>query len=136
MKKIRRFRVSCFAAGVPLNGSCDKHTASRSLERATEVFFRERKQIPGRYALVVLHQGNLRDQSYRILQICSDPWTRADELTYKHTTFPDFNELIHARGGYFPSLNTANSSCLELANLYDEAQEGRGDRRRVFRYGT
>lgn len=67
--------------------------------------------------------------------------TRADYLTATHTAFQDFEALIFAgQGHYFPSLQTIgtgveNVERAELADLYDQAQDARGDRRRAFRWG-
>ena len=60
--------------------------------------------------------------------------TRADALTQKHTAFNTFAELLDAMGGFYPSLNVANAEKLELADMYDEAQQLREDGRRVCRY--
>ena len=67
--------------------------------------------------------------------------SRADHLTATHTAFPDFADLIFAgHGHYFPSLQTIGkgqetAERAELADLYDQAQAARGDRRRAFRWG-
>lgn len=67
--------------------------------------------------------------------------TRADHLTATHTAFESFADLIFAgQGHYFPSLQTIGTGAetverAELADLYDQAQEARGDRRRAFRWG-
>ena len=67
--------------------------------------------------------------------------SRADHLTATHTAFVDFADLIFAGNGhYFPSLQTIGkgkdtAERNELADLYDRAQEARGDRRRAFRLG-
>lgn len=67
--------------------------------------------------------------------------TRADHLTESHTAFASFADLIFAGDGrYFPSLQTAGHGAetaerAELADLYDQAQEARGDLRRAFRWG-
>ena len=67
--------------------------------------------------------------------------SRADHLTTTHTAFADFADLIFAgHGHYFPSLQTIGAGKetaerAELADLYDQAQEARGDLRRAFRWG-
>lgn len=65
--------------------------------------------------------------------------TRADHLAATHTAFESFDDLIFAKGYYFPSLQTIGTGVenerAELADLYDQAQEARGDRRRAFRWG-
>lgn len=135
MKKPRQFRVSCFAAGVPLNAKCTRHFAPRSHAKAVEIFDREKRQIlPGKYVRVVLHQGNLQHRSYAVHRNCQQ-WTRADDLTLTVTAFDSFQELIDAPG-FFPSLNIAKPDCLELANLYDNAQILRKDGRRAHRYAA
>ncbi len=62
-----------------------------------------------------------------------DAWTR------KHTAFVDFEDLLHAQGGYWPSFYVRGKDAAEaseiraLAELYDTAQAKRGDCRRAFR---
>lgn len=80
-----------------------------------------------------------------------------DEVTKRHTGFKFFVEMVHAPGGYFPSLPQAPSGRYPKAELvymssghkisrelfyaqldflamaYDMAQEARGDARRAFR---
>lgn len=52
-----------------------------------------------------------------------------------HTSFLSFGELVHAAGGYSPSLNITDfPELIILADAYDLAQEIRGDRRRAFRF--
>lgn len=48
--------------------------------------------------------------------------------------FFDFQELLDAAGGFYPSLNVADPERLELANLYDAAQAARNDPRRALRW--
>ena len=48
--------------------------------------------------------------------------------------------IFAGHGHYFPSLQTIGkgketAERAELADLYDQAQEARGDRRRAFRWG-
>lgn len=77
--------------------------------------------------------------------------SRADELARRHTAFPNFNALINAPGNYRPSILTQSAAaCLlpcgsritacrrrqelrELADIYDTAQQARGDNRRAYR---
>lgn len=64
--------------------------------------------------------------------------TRADELTKKLTAFDSFADLLnggfHGKvTGYRPSFTKQNQDTRELADLYDRAQEARGDSRRAFR---
>ena len=67
--------------------------------------------------------------------------SRADHLTTTHTAFADFADFIFAgHGHYFPSLQTIGAGKetaerAELADLYDQEQAARGDRRRAFRWG-
>lgn len=79
-----------------------------------------------------------------------------DTITKSHTAFPTFQDLINAKGGFFPSIQrTPKNICkrskwylsdgrtissemryaeLELLALaYDMAQTARGDSRRAFR---
>lgn len=75
----------------------------------------------------------------------------ADQLTRRHTAFENFAALINAGGSYRPSINTESATaCIlpcgeritarqrcqelrELADIYDNAQQARGDSRRAFR---
>ena len=65
---------------------------------------------------------------------------RTDHLPTPHTAFADFAELVFAWNvHYFPSLQTIGkgketAERAELADLYDHAQEARGDLRRAFRW--
>ena len=61
---------------------------------------------------------------------------RADELTRKHSAFRSFEELITCERNYRPSINMHEPSKRELADLYDAAQEARGDERRAYRFGS
>ena len=63
-----------------------------------------------------------------------------DELTAKHTASRTMQEMLDAKGGYFPSLRTASSrtridrqELTRLANAYDAYQAARGDARRAYR---
>ena len=62
-------------------------------------------------------------------------YARADALTFEHTVFHNFDDLLQAAGDYHPSLDVAVADKLELANTYDAAQGKRGDVRRAYRYG-
>lgn len=64
-----------------------------------------------------------------------------DALTRRLTAFDCFHDLLHAQGGYRPSLRCI-SGCpagknipelTRLADAYDQAQAQRGDPRRAFR---
>lgn len=64
-----------------------------------------------------------------------------DALTRQLTAFDCFHELLHAKGGYRPSLRCV-SGCpggknirklTRLADAYDQAQAECGDPRRAFR---
>lgn len=65
--KTRRYRVSRFAAGCTFKDACDKHYSCKTLPRANEMFEKEREKLNGGY--VVLHQGNLKLESYKIIRI-------------------------------------------------------------------
>lgn len=68
-------------------------------------------------------------------EMTTETTTRADELTVKLSAFESFDELINAKGGYFPSIGSNKSpERKELADLYDAAQEARGDKRRASRW--
>lgn len=136
MKKTRLLRISCFEPGVPLSGQCARHFAPRTAERAAFIFDREKKCIPAKYDRVILHQGNLKRDSYRVLRTADRVWTRADELASRRTAFRDFDELLNAKGNFYPSLRTDLPECKELADLYDEAQQKRNDPRRAHRYSV
>jgi len=64
-----------------------------------------------------------------------------DALTRRLTAFNSFNNLLHAKGGYRPSLRCVSgcpigkniSELKRLADAYDHAQVQRGDPRRAFR---
>ena len=61
-----------------------------------------------------------------------------DQLTAKHTAFTTMQDLLEAKGGYFPSIRTlsAKTDRIELGRLadaYDAYQETRGDSRRAYR---
>lgn len=58
-----------------------------------------------------------------------------DTITRTHTAFATFEELLNAKGGYFPSIDVSVYSKAILADAYDKAQAFRGDRRRAFQYG-
>ena len=84
-------------------------------------YARLRRKIDGtEIARVVLHQGNLKHSSFKILRDCSTIWTREDELAAKHTAFEDFCALCSAPA-YRPSLNVAVSEIAELAEAYTAA---------------
>lgn len=61
-----------------------------------------------------------------------------DRITAKHTAFSGFSDLLHAAGGYRPSIYLGGKSKQakrELVSLifeYDRLQAGRKDPRRVF----
>ncbi len=63
------------------------------------------------------------------------PATRANSLTKANTGFSSFDEMLNAKGSYRPSMEVSQPEMKELADLYDAAQEARGDDRRAFRYG-
>lgn len=62
-----------------------------------------------------------------------------DQLTAKHTAFATMQDLLEAKGGYFPSLRCESARGPEaeelcrLANAYDAYQHARGDSRRAHR---
>lgn len=134
MKRERIFRISCFAPGAELHHQCLRHFAPKTRDRAELVFARERAKIRcGAVGFVVMHQGNLKRHSFKIIRRC-DVWSRSDELAAKHTAFQDFADLLHAAGQFYPSLNVGDPERLELANLYDAAQSARSDSRRAHRW--
>lgn len=56
-----------------------------------------------------------------------------DDLTRKLTAFLTFEGLLTAEARYRPSLYPDSPELVRLADLYDAAQEARGDPRRAFR---
>ena len=56
-----------------------------------------------------------------------------DQLVRKYTGFEDMEELLNAKGGYYPSFQVDNSEIDQLANIYDAYQYARGDTRRALR---
>ncbi len=113
---------------------CIRHFAPRTEEKAWEVFRRERRKlINGAYGYIVMHQGNLKRESFKIVTRCG-AWNRFDELASRHTAFTDSLDLVNAAGGFWPSLDVSYPECKELADLYDAYQEHRGDHRRAHRY--
>ena len=63
----------------------------------------------------------------------------ADKLTQQFTAYDTFNELLNAKGGFYPSLpfylqktQRRRREMLRLVDLYNEAQKERGDERRAF----
>lgn len=133
MTKQRRFRISCFAPGQQLTEACVRHLAPRTEERANRLFEMERKKVGEKYGFVVLHQGNLKRESYKIIRR-ADRWTREDALAYRHTAFNDFEELTNALGGFYPSLKVSDPEIKELADAYDAAMEAKRDKRRALRW--
>lgn len=62
--------------------------------------------------------------------------TRGNQLTTKHTAFTSLLDMMDAKGSYRPSMDVREPEIKELADIYDAAQEARGDDRRAFRYGV
>lgn len=62
--------------------------------------------------------------------------TSLDDICANFTGFDSFDDLLNAKGGYFPSLDVSYRVFWKLANAYDRAMEDRGDSRRAFRYGV
>ena len=61
-----------------------------------------------------------------------------DALTAKYTAFKSIQEMLDAKGGYFPSLrtesaHTGRTEIARLADAYDAYQSARGDPRRAYR---
>lgn len=129
----RKIRVSAFPPGVAIDDRPAFHSASKKHERAALNFRRQRRRIlDGSIARVVMHYGNLKHRSYTIVEDVQH-WTEADELTATLTAFESFNALMGAPGGYRPSLSESKPAHRKLADLYDAAQERRGDPRRAHR---
>lgn len=57
----------------------------------------------------------------------------ADLLTTRVTAFESFAALINSATNYVPSLRRDAPAAMRLADLYDRAQENRGDSRRAYR---
>jgi hypothetical protein len=90
-------------------------------------------EIPTRFADDIKR----RDEEMQRLVATIEKWTarrkaHLDELTSRITAFKSFDQLINAPGGYFPSLRRSFADQEWLGKRYDEAQEARGDNRRVF----
>jgi hypothetical protein len=60
--------------------------------------------------------------------------TDIDALVKKHTAFATMQEMMDAKGGYFPSLYTFRRECKIIADEYDRRQAARGDNRRAYRH--
>lgn len=60
----------------------------------------------------------------------------ADKLTRENTAFGNFEALLDAKGSYRPTLRRNVPAMRVLANLYDAAQQARGDDRRAFMAGV
>ena len=62
-----------------------------------------------------------------------------NDLTVKYTAFDTFEDLLNAKGLYYPSFNTNGNSTTNkqlkiLADEYDTAQENKGSFKRAMRY--
>lgn len=128
----RRVRISVFPAGTrSFRQPCQKHHCPRTLERAQIVAQRYVNQADN--PRVVIHQGNLLKASYSVIWDSGKEPSYFDEITVEITAFPDFESLLKAEGGYFPTINVATHKGLTLANAYDAIQKQLGDPRRVNR---
>lgn len=56
-----------------------------------------------------------------------------DEIVKLETAFECMDDLVNAKGGYFPSLWCVSPRILAIADAYDLIQAQRGDPRRAFR---
>jgi len=63
-----------------------------------------------------------------------------DQLAAKHTAFRSMDDLLNAKGGFYPSLRIQSSKKAQdreelgrLADAYDAYQAARGDARRALR---
>lgn len=75
-KTPRKTRVSIFAAGAAIHFRPERHFACKDPERAEFIYHQWRAKIDGdKIARVILHEGNLKHRSFKIL---SDATTRAD----------------------------------------------------------
>lgn len=88
-------------------------------------------------------------QHYRWLNRCSSTAKKTrkaetmtlndDQLTTKHTAFKSMQDLLEAKGGYFPCLRTQSGATRDLeelgrlADAYDAYQHARRDSRRAYR---
>jgi hypothetical protein len=81
------------------------------------------------------------DQGRPIMQGWGSVWHLfrrqiADWLTRQETAFPSFNFMVSETAAtYRPTLSRANARNRILADLYDQAQRDRNDRRRAHRIG-
>ena len=137
MKKPRRIRITCFPLGsIQNDASPVKHHACKTRERADAIYAKYQKKVGTEIGRVVMHEGNLRRHSFKIIQSHPAAPLYVDTLTAKHTAFSCFRDLIEAKGGYFPSLNVANPERLLIADTYDVCQAKLGDPRRICRWGV
>jgi hypothetical protein len=128
----RKFRVTAFAqdSRTPVFAS----GGFRSEPNARNFLRRQRRKIrSGELSRVVLHRGEWGSKRVRIVEDIRE-WSEADDLTVAHTAFDSFRELVHAPGGYRPSLDVSDPDRRKLADYYDKEQERRFEPRRVFRY--
>lgn len=62
------------------------------------------------------------------------PVVDIDLIVATYTAFTSLEELLNAKGGYFPSFDVSKHLIKRMADAYDAAQAARGDSRRAFRY--
>ena len=63
-------------------------------------------------------------------------YARGDVLTRLYSAFRSFDDLLQCNRNYRPSINMADPEKREFADLYDAAQQARGDSRRAYRFGN
>lgn len=75
------------------------------------------------------------DSALSVMAAATALHARADELTVRLSSFRSFDDLLQAHRNYRPSLTRGTADTRELGQLYDAAQETRGDSRRAYMYG-
>ena len=81
----------------------------------------------------------IEDLTNKVKEIEKQHTKTLDDLTQKYTAFDTFQDLLDAKGLYYPSFNTNGNSITNkqltiLANEYDLAQENKGSFKRAMRY--
>lgn len=59
--------------------------------------------------------------------------TPLDAIVQKHTAFASMDEMLNAKGGYFPTIYVKDAQKKQMADEYDRLQYLRGDSRRAYR---
>lgn len=131
MKRLTKVRIFTWnTIGNPLPSRATRHP-----KRAADLTRMTKSQLGSTVSRILVRQGatTLADIPAAVSDL--------DSLTRHLTAFDCFHDLLHAKGGYRPSLRCI-SGCpfgknipelTRLADGYDAAQAQRGDPRRAFR---